>query len=64
MAKTKTNPDTETPKQPPPGYVDASEDILWDDENAGPNPEDRVIEFDGKGNYRVYPASELPKDEQ
>lgn len=51
----------DTPKQPPKGMIDAAEDILWDDE---PNPDARVIEFDGKGNYRVYLLSELPKEEQ
>jgi len=55
---------TDTPKQPPKGMVDAAEDILWDDENSPPDPDARVIEFDGKGNYRIYPVSELPEDEQ
>jgi len=51
-------------KRPPLGMIDAAEDVMFDMENSPPDDDERVIEFDGKGNMRVYPASELPKEEQ
>jgi len=52
-----------SPKQPPPGMIDAADDLMFDMENSPPDPDEYVIRVEEDGSLTTFPASELdPKD--